>query len=159
MEIPIENIKRDGSYIFKCRINVASNSGVIIMEIETANQSEIVDITAGVQRHVQESGIANGICLVYSLHTTTALTINEADEALLNDILKLMERIAPRGAGYGHDRGDGNAHAHLRAALLGSSVVIPVEKGGLALGTWQRILFIEMDGPRKRRLSVRIIAD
>ncbi|OYV08405.1 MAG: hypothetical protein CG443_390, partial [Methanosaeta sp. ASP1-1] len=68
-------------------------------------------------------------------------------------------RIAPQAAGYQHDRGDGNAHAHLRAALLGSSVIIPVEKGGLALGTWQRILFIEMDGPRKRILSIRIIGD
>jgi len=130
-----------------------------MMEIETANQSEIVDITAGVERHVQESGIANGICLVYSLHTTTALIINEADDALLNDILELMERIVPRGAGYEHDWGDGNAHAHLRAALLGSSVVIPVEKGRLALGTWQRVLFIELDGPRKRRISVRLMRD
>ena len=130
-----------------------------MMEIETANQSEIVDITAGVERHVQESGIGNGICLIYSLHTTTALIINEADDALLNDLLELMERIVPRGAGYGHDRGDGNAHAHLRAALLGSSVVIPVEKGKLALGRWQRILFVELDGPRKRRISVRIIGE
>jgi len=70
-----------------------------------------------------------------------------------------MERIVPRGAGYEHDRGDGNAHAHLRALLLGSSVVIPVEKGRLALGTWQRVLFIELDGPRKRRILIRIIRD
>ena len=130
-----------------------------MMEIETANQSEIVDITAGVEKHVQKSGIANGICLVYSLHTTTALIINEADDALLNDILELMERIVPRGAGYGHDRGDGNAHAHLRAALLGSSVVIPVEKSRLALGTWQRVLFMELDGPRKRRIFIRVIRE
>lgn len=129
------------------------------MEIVTSRQIEIVDITDGIERYVNDCGRENGICLVYSLHTTTALIINEAEEALLNDILKLMERIAPQADGYQHDRGDGNAHAHLRAALLGSSVVIPVEKGGLALGTWQRILFIEMDGPRKRRLSVRIIGD
>lgn len=130
-----------------------------MMEIETANPSEIVDITAGVERYVQESGIGDGICLVYSLHTTTALTINEADDALLNDILQLMERIVPQGAGYEHDRGDGNAHAHLRGALLGSSVVIPVENGRLALGTWQRVLFMELDGPRKRRISIRVIRE
>jgi len=129
------------------------------MEIVTSRQIEIVDITDGIERYVNDCGREKGICLVYSLHTTTALIINEADEALLNDILKLMERIAPQAAGYQHDRGDGNAHAHLRAALLGNSVIIPVENGGLALGTWQRILFIEMDGPRKRRLSVRIIGD
>lgn len=129
------------------------------MEIVTSRQIEIVDITDGIERYVNDCGREKGICLVYSLHTTTALIINEADEALLNDILKLMERIAPQAAGYQHDRGDGNAHAHLRAALLGNSVIIPVENGGLALGTWQRILFIEMDGPRKRRLSVQIIGD
>ena len=129
------------------------------MEIVTSKQIEIVDITDGIERYVNDCGREKGICLVYSLHTTTALIINEADEALLNDILKLMERIAPQAAGYQHDRGDGNAHAHLRAALLGNSVIIPVENGGLALGTWQRILFIEMDGPRKRRLSVQIIGD
>ena len=129
------------------------------MEIVTSRQIEIVDITDGIERYVNDCGREKGICLVYSLHTTTALIINEADEALLNDILKLMERIAPQAAGYQHDRGDGNAHAHLRAALLGNSVIIPIEKGGLALGTWQRILFIEMDGPRKRRLSIRIIGD
>ena len=130
-----------------------------MMEIVTSRQIEIVDITDGIERYVNDCGREKGICLVYSLHTTTALIINEADEALLNDILKLMERIAPQAAGYQHDRGDGNAHAHLRAALLGNSVIIPVEKGGLALGTWQRILFLEMDGPRKRRLSIRIIGD
>jgi len=129
------------------------------MEIVTSRQIEIVDITDGIERYVNDCGREKGICLVYSLHTTTALIINEADEALLNDILKLMEKIAPQAAGYQHDRGDGNAHAHLRAALLGNSVIIPVENGGLALGTWQRILFIEMDGPRKRRLSIRIIGD
>lgn len=129
------------------------------MEIVTSRQIEIVDITDGIERYVNDCGREKGICLVYSLHTTTALIINEADEALLNDILKLMERIAPQAAGYQHDRGDGNAHAHLRAALLGNSVIIPVEKGGLALGTWQRILFLEMDGPRKRRLSIRMIGD
>jgi len=130
-----------------------------MMEIVTSRQIEIVDITDGIERYVNDCGREKGICLVYSLHTTTALIINEADEALLNDILKLMEKIAPQAAGYQHDRGDGNAHAHLRAALLGNSVIIPVENGGLALGTWQRILFLEMDGPRKRRLSIRIIGD
>lgn len=134
-----------------------------MIEIETARGMETVDITSNVERYVEERsierGIENGICLVYSLHTTTALIINEADGALLNDILNLMERIVPQGSGYEHDRGDGNAHAHLRAALLGNSVVIPVEKGRLALGTWQRILFIELDGPRKRRILLRIMAD
>ena len=70
-----------------------------------------------------------------------------------------LKRVAPKGAGYRHDRGNGNAHAHLRAALLGNSVMIPVEKGRLELGTWQRILFLEFDGPRRRRISVRIVGE
>ncbi|MCU0637928.1 MAG: secondary thiamine-phosphate synthase enzyme YjbQ [Methanothrix sp.] len=130
-----------------------------MIEIETGKQIEAADITSKVGQALRESGIKSGICIVYSLHTTTALTINEADDALINDILSLLERIAPKGAGYEHDRGDGNAHAHLRAALLGNSAIIPVEDGRLALGTWQRIIFLEFDGPRRRRIFVRIIAD
>jgi secondary thiamine-phosphate synthase enzyme len=130
-----------------------------MMEIETSKRTEAIDITSEVSRALLESGIESGICLVYSLHTTTALTINEADDALMNDILSLLERIAPKGAGYGHDRGDGNAHAHLRATLLGNSAIIPVEDGRLAIGPWQRILFMEFDGPIKRSISVRFIGN
>jgi secondary thiamine-phosphate synthase enzyme len=130
-----------------------------MIEIDTGKPVDVVDITDHVAQALRESGIENGICLVYALHTTTGLTVNEADGALIEDILNLLERIAPRGAGYRHDRGDGNAHAHLRAILLGSSVVIPVERMRLALGTWQRILFFELDGPRRRSVFVRIIPD
>ncbi|MDD1759246.1 MAG: secondary thiamine-phosphate synthase enzyme YjbQ [Methanothrix sp.] len=130
-----------------------------MIEIDTGKPVDVVDITDHVAQALRESGVENGICLVYSLHTTTGLTVNEADGALIEDILDLLERIAPRGAGYRHDRGDGNAHAHLRATLLGSSVVIPVERMRLALGTWQRILFFELDGPRRRSIFVRIISD
>jgi secondary thiamine-phosphate synthase enzyme len=130
-----------------------------MIKIETGNFVDVVDITDHVEQTLQESGIEKGICLVYTLHTTTGLTINEADGALINDILNLLERIAPKGAGYQHDRGDGNAHAHLRATLLGNSVIIPVEGRRLALGTWQRILFFELDGPRRRSIFVRVIAD
>jgi secondary thiamine-phosphate synthase enzyme len=130
-----------------------------MIEIDTGKPVDVVDITDHVAQALRESGIENGICLVYTLHTTTGLTVNEADGALIEDILNLLERIAPRGAGYRHDRGDGNAHAHLRAILLGSSVVIPVERMRLALGTWQRILFFELDGPRRRSVFVRIIPD
>jgi secondary thiamine-phosphate synthase enzyme len=70
-----------------------------------------------------------------------------------------MADLVPPGKGYGHDRLDGNAHAHLRAILLGNSAVIPVEMGSLALGTWQRILFLEMDGPRRRRISTKALSD
>jgi secondary thiamine-phosphate synthase enzyme len=132
---------------------------VNMIEIETEKPVEVVDITEQVELNMRESGVENGICLVYSLHTTTGLTVNEADDALINDILNLLQRIAPKGAGYQHDRGDGNAHAHLQATLLGNSVIIPVEMRRLALGTWQRILFFELDGPRRRSIFVRVLAD
>jgi len=130
-----------------------------MIEIETCKSVDVVDITDQVERTLRERGVENGICLVYSLHTTTGLTVNEADGALINDILDLLQRIAPKGAGYQHDRGDGNAHAHLQATLLGNSVIIPVEMRRLALGTWQRILFFELDGPRRRSIFVRVLAD
>ena len=130
---------------------------MIMIEIETAGRVDVVDITDRVSQALQESSGEAGICLVYSLHTTTGLAINEADGPLISDILNLLERIAPVRAGYQHDRGDGNAHAHLRAMILGNSVMIPVEDGRLNLGTWQRILFFELDGPRRRRIFVRFV--
>jgi len=130
-----------------------------MIEIETRKSVDVVDITDHVMRTMRESDVENGILLVYSLHTTTGLAINEADEALINDILNLLQRIAPRGAGYQHDRGDGNAHAHLQATLLGNSLLIPIEGGRLVMGMWQRILFFELDGPRRRSIFVRVLAD
>ena len=130
---------------------------MIMIEIETAGRVDVVDITDRVSQALRESGVKAGICLVYSLHPTTGLAINEADGPLISDILNLLERIAPVGAGYQHDRADGNAHAHLRAMILGNSVMIPVENGLLNLGTWQRILFFELDGPRRRRIFVRFV--
>jgi secondary thiamine-phosphate synthase enzyme len=130
-----------------------------MIEIETAKPVDVLDITDHVEQAMCESSVENGICLVYSLHTTTGLTINEADGALINDLLNLLQRLAPQGAGYQHDRSDGNAHAHLQATLLGNSIIIPVERGRLTMGTWQRILFFELDGPRRRSVFVRVLAD
>lgn len=132
---------------------------MIMIEIESRKSVDVIDITDQVERAVEESRAENGVVLVYSLHTTTGLAINEADEALINDLLNLLQRIAPRGAGYQHDRGDGNAHAHLQAMLLGNGLLIPFEKRRLIMGMWQRILFFELDGPRKRRVSVKLLAD
>ena len=132
---------------------------VNMIEIETRKPVDVVDITDQVELTMRESDVENGICLVYTIHTTTGLTVNEADGALINDILNLLQRIAPKGAGYQHDRGDGNAHAHLQATLLGNSVIIPVERRKLVMGTWQRILFFELDGPRRRNIFVRIVSD
>jgi secondary thiamine-phosphate synthase enzyme len=139
------------------RIN--SNLVIYLMEIETHRSREIIDITSNVEAALVRSKIDSGVCLVFTLHTTTAISVNEAEPGLLGDILKAISSIVPEGAGYAHDRGDGNAHAHIQASLLGNSAVIPVEKGRLALGTWQRVLFLELDGPRRRKVQVRAISD
>ena len=128
-----------------------------MIEIESHKSVDVIDITDQVDRSLKEGCVDDGILLVYSLHTTTGLVINEADSALINDILGLLQRVVPQGAGYQHDRGDGNAHAHLQATLLGNSLVIPIEKRKLVMGTWQRILFFELDGPRKRKVFVRAL--
>jgi secondary thiamine-phosphate synthase enzyme len=130
-----------------------------MIEIETTKAVEAIDITGAVERLLEKSGVKEGICLVYTLHTTTGIIINEAEPNLIQDLLDLMADLVPRDKGYGHDRLDGNAHAHLRAIMLGNSAAIPVEKGDLMLGTWQRILFLEMDGPRRRRIFAKVLSD
>lgn len=130
-----------------------------MIEIPTKRSIEVVDITSQVQKDVEESKLESGLCLVFTLHTTTGITINEGEPGLIQDILNLMNTLVPQGAGYMHDRSDGNAHAHLQAVLLGNSITIPVERGRLILGTWQKVLFLELDGPRRRRVYVKTIPD
>ena len=130
-----------------------------MIEIDTHKPVEVIDITSRVEGALQQSKIENGICLVYTLHTTTGLAINESDPDLVQDILSLLASLVPQGNGYLHDRSDGNAHAHIRSMLLGNSAVIPVEQKKLILGTWQRVLFFELDGPRKRKILVRGISE
>lgn len=121
--------------------------------IKTSQRTEIVDITDMVEKNLEGEDLT--LALVYSPHTTTAIIINEAEPGLLEDIMSVMERLVPYGKGYRHDRIDSNADAHLKASILGNFAIVPVENGKLALGTWQRILFIEFDGPRTRRVIVR----
>jgi len=130
-----------------------------MIEIDTHKPVEVIDITSSIERALQQSKIEDGICLVYTLHTTTGLAINESDPDLVQDILRLLSLLVPQGKGYLHDKSDGNAHAHMRSMLLGNSVVIPVEQKKLILGTWQRVLFFELDGPRRRKILVRGISE
>jgi secondary thiamine-phosphate synthase enzyme len=130
-----------------------------MIEVNTKKSIEVDDITSNIETELQQSKIENGICIVYTLHTTTGLAINESDPDLIKDVLGLLASLVPKGKGYLHDRSDGNAHAHIRSMLLGNSAVIPVEKKRLVLGTWQRVLFFELDGPRNRRIMVKCISE
>ncbi len=128
------------------------------ISLSTSRATQFIDITGEVEKALRESGIKEGIATVYTRHTTTAVFVNEGESGLLRDYKRLLS-LVPEGAGYEHDRIDRNAHAHLRAVLLGGSVAIPVVNGGLDLGTWQRVFFAELDGPRQRRVVVQVIGE
>ena len=129
----------------------------MLVEVKTGKRVEVLDITDRVRDAVRKAGNKDGIAVVYTPHTTTAIAINEAEPGLMDDIVSTLSKLIPAGAGYKHDRIDDNADAHIRAVILGNSVVVPVENGELMLGTWQRILFIELDGPRTRRVLVKVV--
>lgn len=125
------------------------------LSVTTRRHSEMVDITGEVQQVVRDSGITAGTVVVFCPHTTAGLTINEhADPDVAADILEALERAVPWRANYRH--GEGNAAAHVKASLVGSSVTVLVEAGRLVLGTWQGIFFCEFDGPRSRRVLVSV---
>lgn len=129
------------------------------LRIKSERRVQVIDVTDQVREKVRESGVEKGIAHVYSRHTTAAVVVNEPESGLLRDIVNKLEELVPQGAGYEHDRIDNNADAHLRALLLGSSVTIPVSDGDLVLGTWQSVLFVELDGPRSRRLLVTVVGE
>ena len=129
------------------------------IEIRTKESTELIDITPNVKKIVSQKDVDSGVCVVFTKHTTTGIIVNENEAGLRNDILRILDELIPRGKGYMHDRIDNNAHSHLRSVILGPSVTIPIENGTLALGTWQSILFVESDGPRRREVFVTVIAE
>ncbi|MDF1556774.1 MAG: secondary thiamine-phosphate synthase enzyme YjbQ [ANME-2 cluster archaeon] len=128
------------------------------LDISTSSRIELIDITSQIEQQVRDSRVQSGICVVSTRHTTTSIIINENESGLRSDILNLLEHLIPPSAGYSHDRIDNNADAHLKAVLLCSSETIPVIDGKLVLGTWQRIFFAELDGPRHRIVNVTLIS-
>lgn len=127
-----------------------------IIEIRTRAKEEFVDLTAEVGRVVAASGVASGVCVVAVPHTTAGITVNEnADPDVRADLLMTLRRIVPDTLPYAH--AEGNSPAHVKAALVGSSVSLIVEGGRLRLGTWQGIFFCEFDGPRARKVWVQVI--
>ncbi len=127
-------------------------------EVVSRTRTEMLDVTREVETAVAASGIEMGICCIYVPHTTAAVTVNEGhDPDVVRDILKALSDLVPAGDSYAH--AEGNADAHIKATLVGSSARVPVQRGGLALGRWQRIFFCEFDGPRHRRVGVSVVAD
>jgi len=123
--------------------------------LATRSRTELIDVTAQVESALRQSGVRDGLCCVYLPHTTAGVTINEnADPSVRADILKELNTTVPFDDGYSHL--EGNSAAHVKASLVGASVVVPVEGGRLALGTWQGIFLCEFDGPRTRQVRVAI---
>jgi len=124
--------------------------------VKTSSSDEMINITSLVRQDVQKSGITDGIAVVFVPHTTAGVTINEnADLDVVYDLLGIMRRAFPESGSYRHM--EGNSHAHARATLVGSSCTVIIENGQLKLGTWQGIYFCEFDGPRTRKVYVKLI--
>lgn len=125
-------------------------------EIRTICREELVDVTDVVAQAVAEAGVSAGVVVVSSLHTTAGILVNEnADPDVATDLIAGLARIAPEHGGWRH--AEGNSDAHLKTALVGTSVMVPIEGGRMVLGTWQSVYFAEFDGPRSRHLHVMVL--
>jgi secondary thiamine-phosphate synthase enzyme len=132
-----------------------------LLRLETRGDGDVVDLTAGVARVVATSGAEVAVATVFVVGATAAVTTIEYEPGALEDLRTVLDQIAPKGAGWAHDRlnDDTNGHAHLRAALIGPSVSIPVTGGELALGTWQQVVLCDFDdGPRRREVHVHVVS-
>ena len=125
-------------------------------QVRTSSQSEFIDITRSVQEAVKKTGVADGVCIIFIPHTTAGVTINEnADPTVVQDIIMELNKIVPFKDQYRHM--EGNSPAHIKASLVGCSQMVFVESGKLVLGTWQGIFFCEFDGPRSRKVHVKVM--
>ena len=126
-----------------------------IINIATRKRAEFIDITSRIREVIKKSGIKTGQCAVFSPHTTAGLTINEnADPAVKKDIIKYLDLVVPRDSGYAH--AEGNSDSHIKSSLTGHSLTFIIDKGDIVLGTWQGVYFCEFDGPRQRKVYVKV---
>jgi len=131
-------------------------------EIRTTGATDILNITSLAAEHLAESGVRHGAMILFVPGSTGALTTIEYESGVLQDLADAIERLAPRAIEYAHDRrwGDGNGYAHVRSALVGPSLQIPVVDGRLCLGTWQQVVLLDFDNhPRMRRFIIQVIGE
>lgn len=135
--------------IVYAELNISSKSGF-----------EIIDITGKVQDFLDGDSLLNGHVVVFSPHTTMAIAVNETEDGLMNDIHLVLAGLIPKDADYEHNAlGENNADAHIKTVLIGQSLTIPVEEGRLALGTWQKVLAVELDGGKERSVKLSFIGE
>jgi secondary thiamine-phosphate synthase enzyme len=131
------------------------------LEFET-EIGDVIDVTEKVGAAIHESGMQSGIAVIFVPGATAAVTTIEHETGLIDDIKAALERIAPEQNEYAHNQkwGDGNGHSHIRASLIGPSLTVPFQKGQLMLGTWQKIVLLELDNrPRERRIIIQILGE
>ncbi|TEB07012.1 hypothetical protein Psch_00552 [Pelotomaculum schinkii] len=134
------------------------SSRTYTLDVNTRERTQLLDITSAVGRLVAQSGVAEGTCLLYVPHTTAGLTINEnADPTVAADMLMELNKLVPFDDGYRHS--EGNSAAHIKSSLVGVSLVLFISGGKLQLGTWQGVYFCEFDGPRRRKVMVKMVQE
>ena len=126
------------------------------ISVKSRSRNEFINITQEVQNVVNKSGIKDGVCYIFVPHTTAGITINEAaDPDVVEDIQRQLDKIAPADGNYRHT--EGNSDAHIKSSITGSSQMVFIESGRLKLGTWQGIFFCEFDGPRNRKIWIKVV--
>ena len=129
---------------------------MLTIDLTTQHQMQLIDVTSHVRNHLRDTGVQEGLALVYTPHTTAAVTINEnADPDVVRDLIAGLNKLVPFNDNYRHV--EGNSAAHIKSTLVGASETVPVTNSELVLGTWQGIYFCEFDGPRRRKLHIQII--
>ncbi|MGB9718561.1 MAG: secondary thiamine-phosphate synthase enzyme YjbQ [Thermoproteota archaeon] len=129
-----------------------------VIEISTKTRQQLVEVTSAIRELVRRSSVKNGVCFIHVPHTTAGVTLNEnADPSVARDILNTLNRLIPLEGNYSHL--EGNAHAHVKASIVGHNAILFIGNGELILGTWQGVFLCEFDGPRRRRILVKIIGD
>ncbi|MAG38996.1 hypothetical protein CMO90_02810 [Candidatus Woesearchaeota archaeon] len=133
---------------------------MVELRISSTKQEELIDITSEVNKLIKDSSVANGLCNVFTTHSTSAVLINENyDSNVCKDFLKAINEAIPKQSNYLHDQIDNNASAHIKAALIGPQESIPIRDKCLKLGTWQSLMFADFDGPKKRIIVISILND
>ena len=126
------------------------------LAIKSKKQIESIDITSEVKRVINDLGVREGICTIFVPHTTAGITINEgADPDVMKDFIDKLDELIPLESGYRH--AEGNSAAHIKTSIVGSSVHIMIDNGEPVLGTWQSVFFCEFDGPRERKVQVKVV--
>jgi secondary thiamine-phosphate synthase enzyme len=132
-----------------------------LLRLETSGEAHVLDLTEGVEAVVRQSGVAAGVVSVFVTGSTAAVTTMEYEPGGVADLRELVERLVPREGSYQHNvlNGDDNAHAHLRASVIGPSETVPLVAGRLVLGTWQQIVLVDFDDrPRRREVHVQVVS-